>query len=105
MTKKSKNLHPYAFHIRKIIKHKLAKGNSTTSTVAPLLSLILERAEASLMNGVVDLVTRSNMNTVSAKHVKASVRANWPHKLGKDCAQAVCHAESAFKESLFQTST
>jgi hypothetical protein len=76
MTKRKSNT-GYTFHIKRLARKQLGKGTSMQACVAPLINLVLERAENKL--------------------VKAAVQANWPHKLGRLGAKAICDSETTFK--------
>lgn len=87
----------YTFHIKRLARKQLGKGTSMQACVAPLINLVLERVEHKLLKDVNALVNASKMSTISSRHVKAAVQANWPHKLGRLGAKAICDSETTFK--------
>ena len=96
MTKRKSNA-GYTFHIKRLARKQLGKGTSMQACVAPLINLVLERAEHKLLKDVNALVDASKMSTISSRHVKVAVQANWPHKLGRLGAKAICDSETIFK--------
>ena len=96
MTKRKSNM-GYNFHIKRLARKHLSKGTSMQACVAPLINLVLERVEHKLLKNVNSLMNASNMSTISSRHVKAAVQANWPHKLGRTGTTAICDAETNFK--------
>lgn len=99
MTKRKSNT-GYSFHIKRLARKQLGKGISMQACVAPLINLVLERAEHKLLKDVNALVNASKVSTISSRHVKAAVQANWPHKLGRTGAKAIYDAETTFKDEL-----
>jgi histone H3/H4 len=102
MTKRNSNT-GYNFHIKRLARKQLGKGTSMQACVAVLINLVLERVEHKLLKDVNALVDASKMSTISSRHVKAAVQANWPHKLGRLGAKAIYDAETSFKSELSVT--